>query len=85
MKDGNTSHLYVADSLDKYLASDAATCSFGQMQNIYLLNYKQGPDELNIIGATSPATLFFSNANNLGYVNDIIFHNSFLKLTTTLP
>lgn len=46
------------------------------MQNIYLLDYKLGPDELNIIGATSPATLFFSNANNLGYVNDIFFANN---------
>lgn len=74
--DGNASHLYVADSLEKYLVSDAVTYNFAQMRNIYLLNYKQGPDQLNIIGATSPATLFFSNANDLGYVNDIFFANN---------
>ena len=77
LKDGNNvSHYYVADALDKYLQSDAKTYNFNQLQNIYLLNYTKGPDELNIIGATSPATLFFSSANNLGYIQDIFFANN---------
>ena len=66
-------HRYLADALRKYLKSDAKTYNFDKLQNIYLLNYIQGPDELNIIGATSPATLFFSNANDLSYINDIYF------------
>ena len=66
-------HRYLADALRKYLKSDAKTYNFDKLQNIYLLNYIQGPDELNIIGATSPATLFFSNANDLSYKNDIYF------------
>lgn len=66
-------HKYLADALHKYMISDAKTYNFGSMKNIYLLNYLQGPDEINIIGATSPATLFFSNANDLSYVNDIYF------------
>lgn len=66
-------HRYLADALRKYMVSDSRTYNFDQMQNIYLLNYMEGPDELNIIGATSPATLFFSNANDLSYVNDIFF------------
>lgn len=66
-------HRYLADALRKYMGSDAKTYNFGSMRNIYLLNYLQGPDEINIIGATSPATLFFSNANDLSYVNDIYF------------
>lgn len=66
-------HKYLADALRKYMSSDAKTYNFGGMKNIYLLNYLQGPDEINIIGATSPATLFFSNANDLSYVNDIYF------------
>lgn len=66
-------HKYLADALRKYMSSDAKTYNFGSMKNIYLLNYLQGPDEINIIGATSPATLFFSNANDLSYVNDIYF------------
>lgn len=74
--DNNVSHFYVADALDKYLQSDAKTYNFGQLQNIYLLNYTKGPDELNIIGATSPATLFFSGANDLEYIQDIFFANN---------
>ena len=74
--DNNISHFYVADALDKYLQSDAKTYNFSQLQNIYLLNYTKGPDELNIIGATSPATLFFSGANDLEYIQDIFFANN---------
>lgn len=66
-------HQYLADALRKYMASDSSTYNFGALKNIYLLNYLEGPDEINIIGATSPATLFFSNANNLSYVEDIYF------------
>lgn len=63
-------HKLLADALQKYLIADSATYNFGKMQNIYILNYKNGKDALNIIGATSPATLFFSNANDLGYIGD---------------
>lgn len=66
-------HKYLADSLWKYKVSDANTYNFGNLKCIYLLNYIDGPDELNIIGATSPATLFFSNANDLSYVDGIFF------------
>lgn len=66
-------HKYLADALRKYMLSDASTYNFDKLKNIYLLNYLTGPDEINIIGATSPATLFFSNANDLSYVNDIYF------------
>ena len=77
LKNGqNASHYYVADALQKYLVSDAKTYNFGQLKNIYLLNYTNGPDELNIIGATSPATLFFSGANRLDYIQDIFFANN---------
>ena len=39
--------------------------NFGKMQNIYILKYI-GPSQkpMHIIGATSPATLFFSTAND---------------------
>ena len=77
LKDGqNASHYYVADALQKYLVSDAKTYNFNQLKNIYLLNYTNGPDELNIIGATSPSTLFFSGANSLEYIQDIFFTNN---------
>lgn len=70
---GLNGHSYLADALRKYMHSDSKTYNFGALKNIYLLNYVEGPDELNIIGATSPATLFFSNANDLSYVNNIYF------------
>lgn len=62
-------HNYLGNALDKYLDSDAKAYNFASMQNIYILNYKKGQKELNIIGATSPATLFFSNANDLSYLS----------------
>lgn len=62
--DGNPYHFYMADALDKYFVSDATTYNFDKLQNIYLLNYKAGSNELNIIGATSPATLFSAVPTN---------------------
>lgn len=62
-------HKYLGNALNKYLQSDAKAYNFASMQNIYILNYKKGKKELNIIGATSPATLFFSNANDLSYLS----------------
>ncbi len=65
---------YLGDALYKYMKSDDEGYNFGKLQNIYLLNYVNGPEgEMNIIGATSPATLFFSNANDLTYIKDIFF------------
>ncbi len=66
-------HRIVGETLDMYLSQDASAYNFDIMKRVYLLNYK-GPDrkdpEINIIGATSPATLFFSSANDLTYVSD---------------
>lgn len=68
-------HRYLADALTKYMQLGANASNWGRMKNIYLLNYVNGPDYINIIGATSPATLFFSSANDLGFVKDIYFKN----------
>lgn len=72
---GIRGHKYLADVLEKYMESDGSRYNFDKMKNIYLLNYigdgRKG--ELDIIGATSPATLFFSNANDLRYVCGIYF------------
>ena len=66
-------HKIVGETLDMYLNQDAKAYNFDRMDKVYLLNYK-GPDrkdpQINIIGATSPATLFFSSANDLTYVSD---------------
>jgi hypothetical protein len=57
-------------TVSRYLEGDAAAYNFNTMNRIYMLNYI-GPDHkanLNIVGATSPATLFFSSANDLSYI-----------------
>ncbi len=71
----NVGHQCFGDVLSKYIQADGATYNFGQLQGIYLLNYvgANSRDELDIIGATSPATLFFCNANDLSYIKDISF------------
>lgn len=73
-------HKIVGETMDMYLSQDAKAYNFDLMERIYLLNYK-GPDKkdprINIIGATSPATLFFSSANDLTYVSDYLrFRNN---------
>jgi len=64
-------------TLKRYLESDATgddPYNFGKLERIYLLNYigPKRPGSLNIVGATSPATLFFSSANDLDYVSQNI-------------
>ena len=68
-------HQVVADTLQMFLSQDAQTYNFQNLKRIYLLHYK-GQDrksELEIIGATSPATLFFSSANDFSYISKYIF------------
>jgi len=77
---GIKEHQIVGSTLEMYLNQDAKAYNFDKLDRIYLLNYK-GPDrkdpQINIIGATSPATLFFSSANNLTYVSDYLrFRNN---------
>lgn len=69
--DDTDGHLYLADALEKYLKADAAAYNFDRLEAFYLLNYITGPDELNIIGATSPATLFVPGPNRPDYIDDI--------------
>lgn len=65
----NTSHKQLGQTYDLFWKQDAATYNFGKVQRIYMLNYINGPEPLNIIGATSPATLFFCSANDLDYAS----------------
>lgn len=57
-------------TLDLYLTQDAQTYNFGRLQSIYLLQYTGAghPDPMTIIGATSPATLFVTPANDMDYL-----------------
>lgn len=70
----NSKHKLLGETLKMYLFQDQTAFNFSELKHCYLLNYKQGPEIINIIGGTSPATLFFSSANNLSFV-DISFGN----------
>lgn len=74
-------HTVFGGTLNLYLKADAEGAdpyNFGRMNRIYMLNYK-GPDrtsDMNIVGGTSPATLFFSSANDLKFVSkQVLFDN----------
>lgn len=64
----NPSHKIYGKSLKMFFEQDAKGLdpyNFGKMQNIYILKYiGPGQKPMHIIGATSPATLFFSTAND---------------------
>lgn len=65
-------HQLLGKTYDIFLKQDGAVYNFDSMDRIYLLNFKNGPQITNIIGATSPATLFFTSANDLSYVSEAI-------------
>lgn len=65
-------HQILGQTLRMYLEQDKDAYNFGRMEKIFLLRYK-GPGkkgDMDIIGATSPRTLFFSSANDLSYCSD---------------
>lgn len=85
------SHQIYGKTLSMFLCQDAEgddPYNFGKMQNIYILRYKgKGKKQMHIIGATSPATLFFSTANNessisqeLCFGTDYAFDKEFASL-----
>lgn len=64
----NVAHKIVGKTLDMFFSQDSKgndPYNFGKMKNLYILRYKgPGHRQMHIIGATSPATLFFSTAND---------------------
>lgn len=70
----NERHRLFGETLRLYLEQDAAAFNFDKLERLYLLDYI-GPDKpnpVNIIGATSPATFFFTSANDLSYASRYI-------------
>lgn len=68
LNSSNLAHQNVGKTLDMFFKQDGMgndPYNFGKMKNIYILKYKGvGHGPMHIIGATSPATLFFSTAND---------------------
>ena len=62
------SHRTVGKTLNMFLDQDSLGSdpyNFSKIKNLYILKYKgDGQRQMHIIGATSPATLFFSTAND---------------------
>lgn len=71
-------HRLLGQTLDLFIQSDAAQFNFNLMQGLYMLRYigPGAPGQIAIIGSTSPASLFYTSANNHDYLNGkIIFGN----------
>ena len=97
LKNSQTSHhQIVGKTLEMFLSQDSLgndPYNFGKMQNMYILKYKGvGQKQMHIIGATSPATLFFSTANDesnlskqLCFGTDYAFDNAYAPLDKRDP
>ncbi len=70
----NAEHKLVGGTLDMFIQQDGVTYNFNKLQGIYLLRYKgEGfKTPMDIVGATSPCTLFFSTANDLSYISQYV-------------
>lgn len=69
MKRETGGNKFLGMAFDTYMDSDQKEYNFDKSQNIYILNFKEGHNMLDVIGATSPSTLFFSSANNLSAIS----------------
>lgn len=68
-------HRLLGETLKLYLKQDEKAFNFESLHRIYLLDYigPNRPNQMNIIGGTSPTTLFFTPANDLLYASRNIF------------
>lgn len=65
----------LGETLDLYIHEDSSTFNFDKMSAIFMLNYKHGPEPINIIGGTSPTSLTIASSNNLDYVRIFLGNN----------
>lgn len=74
----DSQHRLLGQTLDLFIDSDSAQFNFNHMHGLYMLHYvgPDAPDPITIIGSTSPASLFYTSANNHDFLNGkIIFGN----------
>ena len=65
----------LGETLNLYMHEDSSTFNFDKMSAIFMLNYKHGPEPINIIGGTSPTSLTIASTNNLDYVRIFLGNN----------
>lgn len=63
-------------TLELYLEQDAEGFHFDRLHSICLLNYKDGPDALNIVGGTSPVSVCASSPNDLRFVTTYLTNHT---------
>lgn len=82
----NKQHKLLGESLRLFWKQDEDSFGFKNVKRLYLLNYKKGDNHHNIIGGTSPASLFFISANKFnldGFVDGghhFFTHNNYTPL-----
>lgn len=65
----DSAHQRLGQTLDLYINQDSESFNFSQSTIFYLLNYKNGPAPLNIVGGTSPTSIAVASTNDLSYTN----------------
>ncbi|MBD5261834.1 MAG: hypothetical protein HDS38_06860 [Bacteroides sp.] len=74
----DSQHRLLGQTFDLFIDSDSQQFNFDRMQGLYMLRYigPGAPDPMTIIGSTSPASLFYTSANNHDFLaGKIIFGN----------
>lgn len=69
LQNPDPAHQRLGQTLRLYLNQDARAFNFGADTVFYLLNYKNGPAPLNIVGGTSSTSLAVASTNDLSYVD----------------
>lgn len=74
LKSDNPEHLQLGETYRVFLEQDGKNYNFDRLKEMYLLKYTGNgkKSQMDIIGGTSPATLFFSSANPLDFVSENI-------------
>ncbi len=81
LKSSSAKHRRLAETLELYLEQDKKAYNFELLKRFYLIEYNH-----KIIGCTSPATLFFTTANDLSHAqiqltkNDVTFDEEYAPL-----
>ncbi|MEL6721564.1 MAG: hypothetical protein AAFP82_22900, partial [Bacteroidota bacterium] len=76
----NAQHQLLGETLELYLKQDASRSNFEKMQDIFFVTLNN-----QIVGGTSPSTLFFTNGNDLSFAqlmqgNDTFFDDQYTPL-----
>lgn len=86
LSNGSIEHRRIADALKLYLSQDAKVYNFDIFDGMHIIKYNG-----QVIGGTSPSTLFFSSGNDLSGLqiklttNDILFDNLYNPLYNRDP